>query len=153
MKSTIYILLLVVMGSLSFSHEPNGNSLWEYNIESSLEQQNTYERLALWVEEIFPYSQKQYSWSQGNPVITIDQALSVIPQNENRPSMRYSYNLIIEVVDQQVLLTYSQVTPFSTEATALFIPGRRKLKGPWEDIRQDLLTQSRYMKELLEVRG
>jgi hypothetical protein len=67
--------------------------------------------------------------------------------------MRYSYNLIIEVVDQQVLLTYSQVTPFSTEATALFIPGRRKLKGPWEDIRQDLLTQSRYMKELLEVRG
>jgi hypothetical protein len=63
MKSTIYILLLVVMGSLSFSHEPNGNSLWEYNIESSLEQQNTYERLALWVEEIFPYSQKQYSWT------------------------------------------------------------------------------------------
>lgn len=131
MKSPLFVLVIVILGSLSFPMEQESSLTWEYPIQSGLECERAFNRLYPWIEEQYAYSHRQYYWEGENRIVAVRRGISAYEDSRGR-RVRYGYSMDIRIEEGQVLVSFKDVQPLDPRGFS---------KRNWNSLEQEALRQ------------
>jgi len=151
MKSPLMVLVIVILGSLSFPSDRNMEEQNTYRFRSSLDQAASFRRLSSWVEKNYAYSYCLYSWEGDDRIIHIRQGIGARLQEDHEGYRKYSYSLDIRISGRNIILQYRNINPLKDYRQRTAFRGLNPRNGQdWEWIIQDLERLSRDMEELMQ---
>lgn len=151
MKSPLMVLLIVILGSLSFPADRNVEEQNVYSFRSSLDQAASFRRLANWVEKNYAYSYCLYSWEGDDRVIHVRQGIGAQPLTDAEGYRKYSYSLDIRISGRDIVLQYRNLNPLKDYRQRAAFRGLNPRNGrDLEWIRRDLEMLSIDIEELMQ---
>lgn len=143
MKSPLFVLVIIILGSLSFPMEQSNVESWEYRVQSDLESERAFNRLYPWVEDQYNYSHRQYHWEGEDRIISVRRGISAYEDSRGR-RIRYGYTMDIRIQHGELQLSFSDVEPIESS----LLGSRRRGELQQEALRQDLMRISQGVESL-----
>jgi len=148
MKSPLFVLIIVVLGSLSFPADQPDVPELQHQFYTSLEQEAAFRRLSAWIEEHYAYSHCEYLWEQEDRLIQVRQGIGAVALKDEG-FRKFSYNMNIRISPKEITLEYANLKPIKDYRNRVAYAGLSPQRGDELEWMQHNLQELSYIIENL----